>query len=70
MRSTASKQSNWQSTTIFMAVLLSATVVIVSLAGGCNNDVTAYYCLDSDAGVLDGGDAGGGGAGGYDSSCK
>ena len=70
MRSTASTQSKWQSTTIFMAVLLGAAVVIASLASGCNNDITAYECPDPDAGASDGGDAGGGGAGGYDSLCK
>jgi hypothetical protein len=63
MRSTASKQSNWQSTTIFLAVLLGAIALIVPLASGCStNDVTAYHC--EDAGAPDGGDAGDGGAGG------
>ena len=68
MRSTASNQSNWQSTTIFMAVLLGATVVMAPVASGCNNDViSSPRCPD--AGMSDGGDAGDGGAGGHDPYC-
>lgn len=68
MRSTASKQSKWQSATIFVAVLVSAAVSITSLASGCGpNDVTIHNCPDG--GGPDGGDAGDGG-GGSDPFCK
>lgn len=63
MKFTASKQSKWQSATIFMAVLLSATALIAVSASGCGiSGATIQDCRDG--GPPDGGDAGDNGSGG------
>ena len=65
MNFTASKQWKWQSATIFMAVLLSATALIAVSASGCGKSgVLLIECQDG--GPPDGGDAGDDGIGGDD----
>ena len=64
MNFTASKQRKWQSATIFMAVLFSATALLAATGSGCNTEgILILECPDG--GPPDGGDAGDNGSGGY-----
>lgn len=65
MRRTTSKQLEWQSATIFTAVLIGAAASIAAMSSGCDgNEVILNNCPD--AGASHGDDAGKGGDGGLD----
>lgn len=67
MRTTASKRTKWQSTTLFAAMLAISVATIATTSSGCGpNDVVIHDCPD--AGMEDGGSGGQGGSGG--SNCK